>query len=49
MEEELRRKFVVIEILSFNYKERESELLNKIECLEFVNEQFFQGGNDFSI
>lgn len=49
MEEELRRKSAVIETLSFNHKERESELLNKIECLELANEQLLQGGNDSSI
>lgn len=49
MEEELRRKSAVIETLSFNHKERESELLKQIECLELANEQLLQGGNDSSI
>ncbi|KAG0626921.1 hypothetical protein M758_2G161700 [Ceratodon purpureus] len=49
MEEELRRKAAVIETQSFNHKEREAELLYKIECLELANEQLLQGGNDSSI
>jgi len=49
MEEDLRRKSAVIETLCINHKERESELLNKIECLELANEQLLQGGNDSSI
>jgi chromosome segregation ATPase len=49
MEEELRRKAAVIETQSFNHKEREAELLNKIECLELANEQLLQGGNDSSM
>lgn len=49
MEEELRRKSAMIETLSLNHKERENDLLQKIECLELANEQLLQGGNDSSI
>lgn len=49
LEEELRRKSAAFETQSINYKEKESELLNKIECLELANEQLLQGGNDSSI
>lgn len=49
MEEDLRRKAAVIETQSFNHKEREAELLYKIECLELANEQLLQGGDDSSI
>lgn len=49
LEKELKAKMMDYEILTLTFKEKENQLMNKIECLELANEQLLAGGNDTSI
>lgn len=49
LEKDLKAKMMDYEILTLTYKEKENQLMNKIECLELANEQLLAGGNDTSI
>lgn len=49
LEEEIELRREECDQLTLSFKEKESQLVYKIECLEFANEQLLEGGHDSSI